>query len=315
MIISKKYCDEGLRGFALVAVLWVVMILTGVLVATLSLVKIEADGVVEDTNAYRASMVAHTGLSYAVHPNVERDDPLLRFSSEEYDEGYQVTISPEANRFNLNFILETNDKTLMRNILEYWGMEDDSAAALTDALVDWVDAGDTRSLNGAEKDAYEALGFSGRPYNIAFEDLEDVRLVLGFDAVEKLRPDWRNWFTLRSEGRLDIHEASAEILEVAAEVQASQAEEFVSNSIGIDGVYGTDDDIRFPSVDVALNSMAAPSGDRRAAIARRFLTAGQILRVESVGRSGSFNAHIIATVQKQGSRLTIMDFKEQVSEE
>lgn len=296
------------------AVLWVVLILTGVLVATLSLVQMEAEGVTEETNAYRASMVAHTGLSYAVHPSVKRDDPLLRYTSEEYDEGYTVNVEPEAKRFNLNSILQGGDKALMRNLFTFWGADDAQAASMTDALVDWVDRGDVASLNGAEKEVYEEMGFTDRPYNRPFEDLEDVRLVVGFDAMERLRPDWREWFTLRSEGKLDVHEARSEFLQVAAEVEASQADEFVASVKGEDGIYGTEDDGRFPSVDAALTAMAAPGGARRQVIRNRFVTRGQILRIESVGRSGNFRAHIIATIRKQGAKPNILDYKERVSD-
>lgn len=302
------------KGFALVAVLWVIMILSGVLVATLSLVKMESEGVTEEVNAYRAGLVAHTGLSYAVHPSVDRDDPLLSYQSDEFDEGYRVTVSPEGKRFNINTILQGRDKALMRNILKHWGLDESDAASLADAMVDWVDAGDTASTNGAEKDVYESMGFTDRPYNRAFDDLEDVRLVRGFAMAERLRPDWRDWFTLRSEGQLDIHEAKSEFLQVAAEVEESQADEFVSNVKGEDGIYGTEDDAEYPNVDSALTAMASPGGDRRTLIRSRFITHGQILSVESEGRSGRFRAKIIATIQKQGSKPNIIDYKERFSE-
>jgi len=306
--------DARARGFALVAVLWVIMILSGVLIATLSLVKMESEGVTEEVNAYRAGLVAHTGLSYAVHPSVDRDDPILRYQSTDYDEGYFVTVSPEGKRFNLNTILQGSDKALMRNILEHWGLEEADAASLADAMVDWVDRGDTLSLNGAEKADYEAMGFNDRPYNRPFDDLEDVRMVRGFAQAEQLRPDWREWFTLRSEGQLDIHEAASELLQVAAEVEESQADEFVANVKGEDGIYGTEDDLNYPNVEAALTAMASPGGNRRGVIQSRFVNHGQILRIESEGRSGRFRANIIATIQKQGSKPNIIDYKERFSE-
>lgn len=302
------------RGFALVAVLWVVLILSGILVATLTMVKVEADTVSKEVNAYHASMEAHTGLSYAVHPNVDRDDPILSAQSPDYDTSYKVEIQPEGVRFNINFILLRKDKTLMKNILERWGMEEESAAALTDALIDWVDAGETAELNGAEKDWYESAGYNDRPYDKPFTDIEDVRLVKGFGQAERLQPNWRDWFTLRSEGGLDVHEARPEFLAVAAEVEDSVAQQYHSNVKGDDGRFGTEDDLSYPNVDSALNALSAPGGTRRPAITARFVTRGNILRIESIGRSGNFQAHIIATVQRQGAKPNILDYQERVSE-
>ncbi|SHJ15769.1 Type II secretory pathway, component PulK [Rubritalea squalenifaciens DSM 18772] len=312
--MMQKNTPHQQRGFALVAVLWVILILSGIMVATLSLVKVEADTVSNEVNSYQALMEAHTGLSYAVHPGIERDDPILAAENPEYDAAYKVLISPEAVRFNINTILQRRDKALMRNIFKHWGMEENEASSLTDALIDWVDRGDTAELNGAEKSWYEEQGFTDRPYNGPFTDIEDMRLVKGFWAAEKLRSDWRDWFTLRSEGGLDIHEAKPELIAVAAEINVSEAEDYQAEVKGDDGLFATEDDRNYPSVDAALTAMASPGGNRRAAIAARFVTKGNILRIESVGRSGNFQASIIATVQRQGAKPNILDYQERISE-
>lgn len=296
------------------AVLWVILILSGILVATLSMVQVEANTVSKEVNAYHASMQAHTGLSYAVHPNVDRDDPLLTAQSPDYDASYRVEIEPEGVRFNINFILQRKDKTLLKNIFQRWGMEEESSAALTDALVDWVDAGETAELNGAEKDWYESAGYNDRPYNKPFADLEDMRLVKGFALAERLQPNWRDWFTLRSEGGLDVHEARPEFLAVAAEVEDSVAQQYSQNAKGDDGRFGTEDDLSYPNVDSALTALSSPGGNRRSAIAARFVTHGRTMRIESIGRSGNFQAHIIATVQSQGAKPNILDYQERVTE-
>lgn len=59
--------------------------------------------------------------------------------------------------------------------------EDDEASALADALEDWRDADDLSRLNGAEDRGYVATGPSYGAKDGPFDNVEELRLVLGVD--------------------------------------------------------------------------------------------------------------------------------------
>lgn len=297
------------KGIALIAVLWVVAFLSTMLVVTLTLLKVDVDDNVAEVHSFRAWQMAHTGLSYGLHPKVKRDDPILESREDGYDEGFSVTIEPEAGRMNINQVLKANDRSLLFNLFKEWGLEDDVVDQLIDALVDWVDADQLKSLNGAEYDYYRELGYLDRPYNRAFRELDEMQLVRGFGALENLQPNWREFFTVWSRGAIDIHEASPDVLSVAAEVDPIAANAYYDLVVGEDGRMGTEDDVRFQSVHVALDELTSPV-ERREVIASRFTLKGEILRIKSVGRSGDYRSEITAISGAKSGRSNLLDYQE-----
>lgn len=297
------------RGMALIAVLWVVAFLSMLLVITLTVLKVDVDDAVSDVHSHQAWLLAHEGLSYGVHPKVDRDDPVLIGADTGFDEAYAVIIESEGKRYNINYILKSKDKNLLLAIFQDWGLEDSDADQLVDALLDWVDGDDLVSLNGAEDEYYRDLGYEDRPYNRPFRDLDEVPLVRGFDLLERLQPNWREYFTLWSEGQIDVHEAPPEVLTVAADIDYTAAETYHNLVLGEDGLMGTEDDIRFSSLDQALNEMDSPPAQREE-ISKRFRLSGGVLRVVSDGRSGRFRYRITAVIGSKSGQTNILDYKE-----
>jgi len=220
------------QGFALVAVMWLVAFLSMILSVTLLLVKVESEVVISDEHTFRAWQLAHTGLSYASHPNVSVGDPVLNYEPDKIDESYKVRIRSEASKINLNYVIRVEDKSFLRALFYRWLKDDDKATALSDAFIDWVDSDDLVSLNGAESDWYSSRGFENRPFNRSFQSLDEIRLVKGFKEVEAIIPNWRDWFTLISEGGIDIHDTEPNILSVAAGVELADAERFLNHLMG-----------------------------------------------------------------------------------
>ncbi|MGJ8657004.1 MAG: hypothetical protein ACSHX6_11195 [Akkermansiaceae bacterium] len=301
------------KGFALIAVIWVVAFLSMILSVTIMLLQIDAESTISDEHEFNAWLQAHKGLSYASHPDIERGDEALIYEPEGLEEGYNVEIRSESSRINLNYVIRRGDKLLLKNLFNHWLNDDEKATELVDAMVDWVDKDDVVSLNGAENEWYEEQGFEGRPFNRNFQSLEEVSLVKGFNEVEAADPNWKEWFTLYSEGGIDIHEAEAEILSVVAETELDNAEKFVQDIKGEDGLLGTTDDVRHASVALALDSLESEQINRRL-ILNRFILQGATLRVESVGHSGDYRKKIQAVIRRQGDVPHVLYYQETILE-
>ncbi|MFC5050020.1 general secretion pathway protein GspK [Rubritalea spongiae] len=307
---ARKYSSQRQpAGVALIAVLWVVAFLSAVLVVTLTLLKVDVDENITEVQSFRAWQQAHTGLSVGIHPNVERDDPLLYSQDTGYDEGYQVKIEPESTRLNINTALQDGDTDLLFNLFKNWGMEDKPTDQLIDALIDWVDADEIMSLNGAEREYYEDIGYTDRPFNRPFNELDELPLVRGFGVLERLQPNWREFFTVWTSGGLDIHEAEPELIAAAAEVELSVAQEHRSFVMGDDGIMGTEDDARFSDVNEALDDMLSPA-ERRDLISERFSIGDSVIRIESIGYSGTYRYAITAISSGKGTNSNLLDYQE-----
>ena len=178
------------RGSSLIAVFWMIAVLGMVLFAAAKMLKSDTDTARILRDRMYAKRYAEMGLEVGRHPSIERYDPLLSGSG---DNGgsYQVTLTTEEARFNINTLLLNSDRAVLKRIFNSWGLKLEYTSSLVDALKDWVDTDDNVSLNGAEKRDYEKVGLKDVPFNRPFKELDELLLVRGMEAVSAVRPDWR----------------------------------------------------------------------------------------------------------------------------
>ena len=294
------------KGAALIMVLWLIAILGLAAITTLRVISFDMEVVTAKIHGSRAYQLAEMGIALGCNPSVERDDPILHRIDEENNEEVHVALTSEGGRFNINSLIFSEDKTLIRSIFIHWGLDLDSAQALTDAFTDWSDADDNTALNGAEEKDYIKLGRINQPFNRPFYDIEEMRLVRGMDQVESLRPDWRDWFTVWSSGTLDINEADAELIAVAAEVSEIQASIIPETVRGTDNIRDTSDDVPFEDVGSALSllGIGGPAGET---IAARFTNQDTTTRITSTARSGDAKRRITAIVRNRTGKPALLD--------
>jgi type II secretory pathway component PulK len=303
---NKTHIRNAQGGFALVAVLWLIAILSLAAVTTLRVISFDMQLATAKVHGSRAFQLAEMGIAIGSNPAVERNDPLLHRLDEANNEEVHVSITSEGARFNINSLVLAEDKALLRSIFIHWGLDLDSAQALSDAFTDWVDADDEVALNGAEIGDYEKLGRLNQPFNRPFYDIEEMALVAGMDQIEFLRPDWRKWFTVWSSGTLDLNEADAELISVAAEVTPEQAAIIPETVRGTDNIRDTEDDVPFQDVGNAL-SLLGIGGETGQVIAQRFTVEDTTTRITSTARSGDSTRRITAIVRNRTGRPALLD--------
>jgi type II secretory pathway component PulK len=284
------------RGSALIAVFWMIFALGMVLFAATKALH----GDTEYTRMMRgriyAKRYAETGLELARHPAMQQDDPLLHFSSD-IGGGFDVTLKTEEARLNINFLLQSGDKVLLRRLFTRWGFKPEFTTALCDALKDWVDADSNASLNGAEKREYQKAGFDGMPFNQPFKEVEDMLHVRGMDLVNAERPDWREWFTVYGDGRIDINDTSAEIISLLGDVPMERVQPILTMRNGRDGQHRTRDDVRLGSVPQVAQMLGVFNRQTVAQLTQWIQFSGPIRRIESVGYLGPLKRKLILITQ------------------
>lgn len=295
------------RGATLIAVFWIMAMMGLALVATMRIAKYQSDVSGSQLNGIEARQYAEMGINIAANPQVAKWDPLLNQNFGN-GAGFQATISTEGGRFNINYLIFSEDSALIRLILAEWGIDLDSASAIADALIDWVDADDDLQINGAEYEYYEGLGFYDRPFNRPFYDLDEMRLVRGMDLVEAANPQWREWFTVWSSGGLDVTQAPARYLAVAAEGNLEDAVSLVELVAGPDGARNTEDD-QPVSVAEALPLLGV-GDDPSGLITARFNSQDPVTRIESVGFAGAARRKILMILSDRTQNPSILDRRE-----
>lgn len=297
------------KGAALMAVLWLIAILALASITALRVISFDMDIAAATIHGAKARQFAEMGIALGSHPMVDRSDPLLRQSKE--GEGFEVRILSEGGRFNINGILQQKDVDLLQTIFSQWGLDLSESEALTDALIDWVDADDESSLNGAEVEEYEQAGRINQPFNRLFYDISEMRLVRGMDRVEALRPDWANWFTVWSSGKLDLNEAPVELIAVAAECSVEQAALVSEAVMGPDGIRDTEDDVPFQDPAGAL-ALLGIDPNVSFELAQRFTVNDSTTRIESIGKAAGAKRKITVILRNRTGKPALLERTEEI---
>ena len=269
---------------ALPMVLWTIALLTAV---TLLLAGVIEGWITEETREskdFRAQQQALSGIALAMNPSIQPGDPLLEQHFKDRDEGYKVVIKNESGLINPNILLAgTPDRRdLLEQLFSAWGLDVTQSATAADGLYDWQSPSPFRSLHGAKKPEYDAVGRSGLPPGAPFSSPAEMALVLGFEPVIKTRPDWRSLFTTYYNGKINILHAPKPILTDLLGLSPEQAEQWITLRAGKDGIEGTSDDLKVDTIDHAADLMGATGGQRALILAACDVT-GSVLRIESVG--------------------------------
>lgn len=287
------------RGAALLLVLWAVAILSFAVLWVADLVNIELATKSADSRGLAARQLALSGVALGLHPQVTREDTELLNRELRPGEMMRVRIRGEGARYNINLLLAAQDRMVLKNLFVLWGLDSDAADILIDRLTDWVDNDIGRQINGAERAEYEAAGIADAPADRPFRSVDEMSRVLGMEELAKVKPDWRDAFTIFGDGKIDVNEASSDVLQTATGLTPEMTTDVIRARLGPDGEEGTEDDLRFESVD-QLNGWLTASSYPPGQAAARLTTESTVKRIDSRGIVGECE-RMISVVAESGA--------------
>ncbi len=249
------------RGSSLLLVLWAIMLMSFSVMGLVSHLSNSLDDSIREEKEFRARLLLQSAVVLSKHPAIEPGDPLLRQEVSPVA-AYEVSISTEGAHLAINQ-LGTNpaQRLFAKRLFEKWGLDSRQSQSLSDAIADWIDPNDRPLAQGAEREYYAPLGRPDFPFNKPFENIDDLMQVRGFSDLDRLRPDWRNYFTLYGDGTIDVHTAPAEILAALFDVNQSEIGRFISTRLGPDQQRETIDDPRFASLPEVRKLLDVPQAN------------------------------------------------------
>lgn len=195
----KRDLNQPIRGrqggIALILVLWSLVLLT-VIAGTLTMtVRTELSMTRNLVDEIRGRALAEAGLNYVLASYTAGGNTSLREAlpadgqlREWYFEGYKLRVGlvGEDGRINLNLA----DEALIKGALAGVGLEADLAQTVGDAIVDWRDTDNLRSLHGAEDRDYEMAGYAYGAKDNRFESVDELGLVYAVNKqlFERISP-------------------------------------------------------------------------------------------------------------------------------
>lgn len=249
---------------------------------------------------FQALHLAECGIAIGLHPQIKPGDPALK-QTVGSDSGFEVNITSEGSRIPVNYLTDSRFRDIVYNLFIIWKVPVQEAETAVDSLADWVDTNDEQRTSGAESDYYKGQGFPDFPRQQGFGSLDEMLLSRGMDAIERAKPDWRNYFSVHGDGLIDLNYAPKEILMAVGDVEESGAEALIRERNGPDGIANTEDDVTLSTNKATqLMGMDANKGQSLSSL----LTTDHLTRrVESTGRVGerTYKVIVIARRQEDGS--------------
>ena len=181
-----------MRGFALIIVLWFLVLIGSVGMALVLHARNETAIAHNVRAAADAEALADAGIARAAFNQLDPvDADRWKFDDSPHrvdlPAGYVVIhIADETQKINPN--LASAD--LLAGLFEASGIERNRARHLGAATADWVSPDGPPSDFGAKGDAYRSAGKTYGPPNAPLETLDDLNLVLGMtpDILARVRP-------------------------------------------------------------------------------------------------------------------------------
>jgi general secretion pathway protein K len=168
------------RGFALVIVLWTLVLLSFVITHIVATGRTEARIASNLVANADAESQADGAVMETIFRLVDASDAHWPVAAGRYALNLKhakadVAVLPESGKVNPNVA----GADLLAALLLQCGAAQDKAASLAVAIVDWRSPGEQPSPGGAKIRQYRAAGLDHAPPNAPFESLEELQRVIG----------------------------------------------------------------------------------------------------------------------------------------
>lgn len=211
-------------GQALLLVMWAMFVMCFAILGLMRLLNVTISTATTMEKVSIASSLAFAGTTLGKNPDFPADGKPQKRQFPNGSE-LEVTAVSENGKLNINTLLASQDRATLRALFRIWGLNDVEADTVLDCLLDYVEPGTTRRLNGAKAGQYRLAGLQP-PSGKLFRSIEEMRYVLHFDMVTGKKENWRDFFTIYGDGTLDLTAAPADLIKAVCRVGDSGARAF-----------------------------------------------------------------------------------------
>jgi len=294
------------RGSVLLLVLWALLLLSAVIFAWVKTIDQDISIIHQMNSGLDARALAHSGAWVALHPLVTAQTPLLDGTFGP-TRGYKVKLTGEGGKLNLNWLLQGAEQNpLKRQLLETYltrrGLSQMERATLIDSMLDWIQPGNTHHLNGMQ---------DGKNYKNAhrpFLSLDEVEKVNGSGPLVS-QPDWKDDFTLYSQGPVDLLSAPLRVMQSIPGIGDARAIQFLNIRQGPDHLDGTKDDHVFKDI-TEVRSYLNLSETQFQALNGLVSIQDSTYHILSEGHSADVKRQLEVVARKSGGTPVILYWKE-----
>ncbi len=322
------------RGSALLLVLFAIILLTGLVTATVDFVGIDVDEYRALNKEFRARQLAESGLAFGTNPQVQNQDSALLEQQAPDGGRFRVVISSESIKLNINFIMANDRDDILEALFGSWGLAPKVSDAAVEGLHKYLDnqqnsqplAATTQPVATTAQSALTTTQ-PGTPntqpatttvqpgtqqtqlLTPQFASVAEMSLVPEFAPVMKAQPDWMNYFTILGDGKIDVNLADADTIALVTGVSPATADQFVKYRWGPDGKPFTADDRVYTTMDEVRAALGLSTEQFQ--LVQNYLTLdSEVDRVESTGIIAGYEKKVIVVTSRNQIPITYLSWQE-----
>ena len=293
------------QGAALLLALWALFLLSAMVITWALNINSRLTSSSNANRVVEAEAMASSGAEIALNPTIKPDSQNLhmKFAA---GEKFDVQMTGECGRLNLNFLTQGEDPTklaILRQYLSLKGIELNDLDSMMDALLDWVSPNKgLHHLNAPpETDDY-------RPPHAPLTSVDDLKKIFGWEEFTS-KPGWDKDFTVVGNcGAIDVAWASRDVLRALPGMGEDSVDRFLQLRQGQDGIDGTADDFQFtatnpPQVPQEAIAALGLKPQQFQMILPLVQYKGPVVRIVSIGKSGDVTRSVEMIVFKPTTPL------------
>jgi len=293
------------QGAALLLALWALFLLSAMVISWALNINSRLTSSSNANRVVEAEAMASSGAEIALNPTIKPDSQNLhmKFAG---GEKFDVQMTGECGRLNLNFLTQGEDPTklaILRQYLSLKGIELNDLDSMMDALLDWVSPNKgLHHLNAPpENDDY-------RPPHTPLTSVDELKKIFGWGEFTS-KPGWDKDFTVVANcAAIDLAWASRDVLRALPGMGEDSVDRFLQLRQGQDGIDGTADDFQFTatngtSVPPEIQAALGLNPQQFQMIQALVQYKGPVVRILSIGKSGGVTRSVEMIVFKPTTPL------------
>lgn len=315
------------KGLALILTILIISLIVALTVEFNRFMRSDLHASVNLRDGIKLGYTAKSGFNYVLAVLLEDSsgsnvdslheawaDPkaLSENSVAQFDEGrFEVKVSDHSGRIQINNLVmkdgtnyNNDQKGLLTRFLKSFGIDDEEADNIVDAIKDWIDADNEVTRFGAENAYYQALDNPYSCKNAPIEFLEELLLIRGITKElfygSEDKPGISDFISPYGYGKININTADRPVLSVLSD-EVYEDPEMVENMID----YRNDEDNNLNEINwderVGMRGVNYNPG--------LLTTSSTFFEITSEGFKGSMAKRITGIVERNEGTLQIRSWK------
>jgi general secretion pathway protein K len=306
-VASTGHGRRTQSGSALLLVLFTLLLITGLILSALTFLESGVEDYGALNHQFRARQLARSGLAFGLNPQVTNQDTQLLNQKFKPNSEFHVVISSESTKLNINSLLEQQRDDILQTLFLQWNVPLKAVNDVINGLKKWTNGNQEIQpvgTNGQQAAPSQEAGIqTGQQQGIElvrpFMAVSEMAEVPGFGAVIAAKPDWANYFTVWSDGTIDVNLADPAMISLVTGVTLAQSTQLVRHIWGPDGIPFTSDDQPYQNWNDVMLQLGMSS--QQFQIVQNLLSlSSSVDRVDSTGTIGNYST-TISVVAKRSS--------------